>query len=144
MFIQDLLLPVGSPLACFSRSNTSTSVVTVFDIPIEVPYKNAKRDVSGITSASSFSHVLHQIAQRMDAGPSRMAAIGYIPSFLPKSPKPIPKLLEDEECWVKLIRDVREYIESFTVKRGPPKRIKPFVITIVDTIASADDKATAV
>ncbi|KIM35374.1 hypothetical protein M413DRAFT_427873 [Hebeloma cylindrosporum] len=134
----DLLLPVESP----SRSSKPHASTSSFDIPIEVPYKNAKRDVSGITSASSFAHVLRQIAARMDAGPSRMAAIGYIPSFLPKSPKPVPKLLEDEECWEKLIRDVREYIESFTVKRGPPKRIKPFVITIVDTIASSDNNAT--
>ena len=83
-FIQDLLL-VESP-TCLSKSNTSKSV---FNIPIEVPYKNAKRDVSGITSASLFAHFLCQIAEKMDAGPSQMAAIGYIPSFIPKSHKPI-------------------------------------------------------
>ena len=123
------------------------SSTSIFDIPIEVPYKNAKQDVSGITSASSFAHVLCQIAERMYAGPSQMAANGYIPSFLPKSPKPIPKLLEDEECWVKLIRDVREYIKSFTAsfkRSGPPKCIKPFVITIINTIASADNNSTVV
>ena len=142
VYLNHLVLPVESPTG-FPRLNTTST--SIFEIPIEVPYKNAKRDVTGITSASSFAHVLRQIAERMDAGPSRMAAIGYIPSFLPKSPKPIPKLLEDDECWEKLIRDVREYIESFAVKRsGPPRRIKPFVINIVDTNASADNKATTV
>jgi hypothetical protein len=119
--------------------------ISMFNISIEVLYKNAKQDVSGITSASSFVHVLQQIAEQMDAGPSRMAAIGYIPSFLPKSPKPIPKLLEDKECWEKIICDVCKYIESFTAKcSGPPKCIKPFIITIVDTIASLYNKATTV
>ena len=123
------------------------SSTSIFDIPIEVPYKNAKQDVSGITSASSFAHVLCQIAERMDAEPSQMAAISYIPSFLPKSPKLIPKLLEDEECWENLICDMHKYIKSFTASikcSGPPKHIKPFVITIVNTIASADNKSTVV
>lgn len=139
--IQDLLLPVESP-TCLLKSNTSKSV---FDIPIEVPYKNAKHDVSGISSASSFAHVLCQIAKKMDAGPSQMAAIGYIPSFIPKSRKPIPKLLEDEDCWEKLICEVRDYIESFAVKcSGTAKHVKPFVITIINTVGTSDDKAASI
>lgn len=73
MFTQDILLPVdqvASP-ACFALNTTTTSTThSVFDIPIEVLYKNMKRDVSRITSISLFAHVLHQIAVRMDAVPS--------------------------------------------------------------------------
>ncbi|KDR74217.1 hypothetical protein GALMADRAFT_28245, partial [Galerina marginata CBS 339.88] len=88
-----------------------------FSIPIEVPYKNATRDVTGITSLTPYDRVIHLLAEKMDVGPIRMAAIGYIPSYKPKNPKPVAKLLEDEECWEKLVDDVAAYIESFKNKR---------------------------
>lgn len=123
-------IPSESPTRLRVHHGTSK---TPFDIPIEVPYKNATRDVTGITSSTSFRHVMRQIAERMDAGPSRMAAIGYIPSYKPKNPKPVPKLLEDAESWAKLVNDVGQYILSFASKKGAAKTVKPFVIMILDT-----------
>ena len=114
--------------------------ILCFDIPIEVPYKNATCDVMGITSLTPYNRVILAIADRMDVGPARMAAIGYIPSYKPKNPKPIPKLLEDEECWDKLVADVAAYITSFKNKRSETARtVKPFVISIIDTLSSAVD-----
>jgi hypothetical protein len=117
-----------------------------FDIPIEVPYKNATRDVTGITSLTPYDRVIHLLAEKMDAGPTRMAAIGYIPSYKPKNPKPIPKLLEDEECWDKLVADMAAYLASFKNKRSAAAReVKPYVISIFDTLGpGSSEKVTKV
>jgi len=81
----------------------------LFDIPFEVPYCNATRDLEGITSHTLFSTFLVHLSQCMDVGVTFLSAIGYVPSFLPKSSKPHPKLLEDEASWNKLVKDVHEY-----------------------------------
>jgi hypothetical protein len=83
---------------------------------------------------------MRQIAEKMDAGPSQMSAIGYIPSYKPKNPKPFPKLLEDAESWAKLVNDVGQYIISFASKKGAAKTVKPFVITILDTRGLGSEK----
>jgi len=76
----------------------------------------------------------------MDVGPAHMAAIGYIPSYKPKNSKPIPKLLKDKECRDKLVADVAAYITSFKNKHSETARtVKPFVISIIDTLSSAVD-----
>lgn len=76
----------------------------------------------------------------MDAGPSQMAAIGYIPSYKPKNPNPVPKILEDAESWAKLVNDVGQYIVSFVSNKGAAKTVKPFVITIIDTCGPGSKK----
>lgn len=124
--------------------NDSDSELEIFKIPIEVPYRNATRDVVGITSVTSFERAMRLIAERMDAGPSRMAAIGYIPSYKPKNPKPVAKLLEDDEAWDRLIDDVKTYIDSFASKRGAARQVKPFVISIIDTLELVDPKESKV
>lgn len=87
---------------------------------------------------------MHLIAQRMDAGPSRMAAIGYIPSYKPRNPKPVAKLLEDNDAWDRLIDEIRAYIDSFATKRGAARQVKPFVISIIDTLNAEDSKESKV
>ena len=86
----DLEVPVESPS---HRKRALKSSRHAFDIPVEVPYRNATRDVTGITSASSFDYVLSEIRERMDATPSQLAGLAYIPSYKPRNPKPVPKLL---------------------------------------------------
>jgi hypothetical protein len=59
-----------------------------------------------------------------------MAAIGYIPSYKPKNPKPVPKLLEDAESWAKLVNDVGQYILSFASKKGAAKIVNPLSLQL--------------
>ena len=80
----------------------------------------------------------------MDAGPSRMAAIGYILSYKAKNPKPVAKLLEDDDAWDRLVDDIRAYIDSFATKRGAARQVKPFVISIIDTLKAVDLKESKV
>ncbi|KAJ6503538.1 hypothetical protein C8R45DRAFT_1091311 [Mycena sanguinolenta] len=71
-----------------------------------------------------------------------MANIAYIASYKPKNPKPVPKLLEDEEGWEKLIKDVESYIKDCKAKNKGKGVVKPFTITLVDT-SGGDPKETA-
>jgi hypothetical protein len=149
-FYTDILLPTESkspvqrkPEATLSLGK-SPQANEIFKIPIEVPYRNATRDVVGITSATSYERAMRLIAERMDAVPSRMAAIGYIPSYKPKNPKPVAKLLEDDDAWDRLVGEVKAYIDSFASKRGAARQVKPFVIKIVDTLEQADPKESKV
>ncbi|KAF8191787.1 hypothetical protein BJ912DRAFT_1097533 [Pholiota molesta] len=123
-----LLLPTGTP---------TRRRLPEFRIPFVVPYRNASRDVDGITSKTSFTQVLRLIADRMDVPLTLLAGIGYIPSYKPKSSKPIPKLLEDDASWYKLLEDVHAFILACKGKSGKGA-IKPFHINIIDTTAPND------
>jgi hypothetical protein len=132
--IPDLFLPTGSP---------ARPKLPQFEVPLVVPYRNASRDVDGITSRSSFSSVLRRISERMEVGLTHLSGIGYIPSYKPKASKPVPKLLEDDASWYKLLEDVHNFIKSCKGKSGKGN-VKPFFINIVDTTAfsDADSKAS--
>ena len=70
----------------------------------------------------------------MDTPISLLTDFGYIPSYRPKNPKPLAKLLEDEDSWNALIADVKAYIKSCKVKRKDGEGVvKPFHITLIDT-----------
>jgi len=122
----DLDLPTGSP----ARKNAD---ISLFDIPFEVPYRNATRDLEGITSHTLFSTFLVRLSQCMDVGITFLLAIGYVPSFLPKSSKPRPKLLEDEASWNKLVKDVHEYRENCKKKNKGKGQVPAFTISLTDT-----------
>ncbi|KAJ7450496.1 hypothetical protein B0H11DRAFT_1877432 [Mycena galericulata] len=62
-----------------------------------------------------------------------MANIAYIPSYKPKNPKPTPKLLEDEEGWENLVKDVENYISTCKAKNKGKGVVKPFTINLIDT-----------
>ena len=142
--VEDILLPTDSPVQRRKVAPSLEKVPEIFKIPIEVPYQNATRDVVGITSITSYERTMRLIAERMDAVPSRMTGIGYIPSYKPNNPKPVAKLLEDEDAWNRLVADVKGYIDSFASKRGAAHQMKPFVITIVDTLELVDPKESKV
>ncbi|KAF8239840.1 hypothetical protein L208DRAFT_1353082 [Tricholoma matsutake] len=83
-----------------------------FSIPFEVPYKNATRDLTGITSSTHFSQFLVAAASKMNVSTLHLTQLGYTPSYKPKNPKPVPKMLKDEESWEILLDDVSDYIEG--------------------------------
>ena len=55
-----------------------------------------------------------------------------MPSYKPKNPKPVPKLLEDDNNWEKLLVDVEEYHMICTTKCKGKGTVKQFVIVLVD------------
>ncbi|KAG6892059.1 hypothetical protein C0992_002058, partial [Termitomyces sp. T32_za158] len=72
------------------------------------------------------------LAQAMDTRISLLSRIGYIPSYKPKNPKPVPKLLESERAWQRLVHNVQDYIASLKAK-DKGQVVKPFFIAIVNT-----------
>ncbi|KAH9969229.1 hypothetical protein BJV74DRAFT_799394 [Russula compacta] len=88
-------VPVESPKKKYEK----------FNIPFEVPFKNATRDLEGITSFTTFDDFLDMLSKKMETQKSLLSSIGYMPSYKPKSPKPVPKLLEDEASWNRLVAD---------------------------------------
>lgn len=68
----------------------------------------------------------------METRLSLLACIAYILSYNPKNPKPVPKLLEDNEDWEKLLVDVEEYCTACIAKCKGKGMVKQFVIVLVD------------
>ncbi|KAJ7488701.1 hypothetical protein B0H11DRAFT_2229889 [Mycena galericulata] len=62
-------------------------VPPMFPIPFEVPYKNGTRDLTGITSRTSFDDFLVSAAAKINTHITLMSNIAYIPSYKPKKPK---------------------------------------------------------
>jgi hypothetical protein len=73
----------------------------------------------------------------MEVSMTLLAGIGYIPSYKPKASKPVPKLLEDDTSWYKLLEDVHAFILACKGKNGKGM-VKAFHINIIDTTALAD------
>jgi hypothetical protein len=116
-----------------------------FPIPFEVPFKSATRNLNDITLHTKFSEFLKAATQQMETRLSLLASIAYVPSYKPKSPKPVPKLLEDNKDWETLLDDVDKYRVACMTKgagKGTWKEagiVKAFVIKIVDMSVS-DEK----
>ncbi|TFY50737.1 hypothetical protein EVG20_g11357 [Dentipellis fragilis] len=125
----DLILPVDPPVKKLPK----------FAVPIEVPYRHAYRDIDGITSRTLFNDLMDKIATKMGVRLTLLAHIGYIPSYKPKSTKPVPKLLEGPESWCKLLMDILDYIEGCKAKNKGKGAVKPFTIVILDTSEPVDD-----
>lgn len=101
----------------------------------EVPYKGATRDLTGISSSTHFSQFLVAAAMRMNVSTLHLTQLGYIPSYKPKNPTPVPKMLEDEESWEILLDDVSDYIDTCKSKNCGKGAVKPFTVLLVDISA---------
>ncbi|KAJ6568999.1 hypothetical protein B0H19DRAFT_1065782 [Mycena capillaripes] len=113
-----------------------------FDIPFEVPYKGGMRDLTGITSRSSFDDFLLAAAGRMGTRITQLDNIAYIPSYKPRNPKPLPKILDDDDAWEVLVGDVRQYIKASLASNRGKGQLKPFNIQIVDLSQSEESTKT--
>ncbi len=107
-----------------------------FDIKYEVPYSNGVRTLT-LSSTAPFAEFLEALTKKMMGS---AASIGYIPSFLPKSPKPLPRLLEDEESYGMMIEDINDFIAASRAKNRGKGVVKPFHIQIIKTSSDGDSK----
>jgi hypothetical protein len=123
----------------FTGYETEESQDKSFTIKYEVPYGNGIRTLS-LSSTTLFADFLKALTAKMVVHP---ASIGYIPSFVPKSPKPRPKLLEDEESYYAMLDDIADYVATCRSKNRGKGVVKPFHIQIVDTSSGGDSKKTS-
>lgn len=113
-----------------SEDNDSDSDEEDYSIIYEVPYKNATRELS-LPSTTSFAMFLTALSAKMDVSVTHLSAIGYIPSYKPKNPKPLPKLLETSEDYERMMDDISAYRKGCLAKKG--RTVKPFSIRLSDT-----------
>jgi hypothetical protein len=93
-----------------STHEDASSETEAFDIQIDVPYGNAMCDLKW-KSNIQFSDLLADIAEKM--GTKGLAlCIGYMLLFWPRTPKPKPRLLNDEDSWKNLLQNVLLWIET--------------------------------
>ncbi|KAJ7447640.1 hypothetical protein FB451DRAFT_1411735 [Mycena latifolia] len=129
--------------AAIAQLIPTVTIPAKFSIPFEVPYKNGTRDLTGITSRTDFDDFLIAAAAKMDTRISLMTNIAYIPSYKPRNPKPLPKLLADEEAWDVLIADVHQFIKASRAKNRGKGEVPSFSILIVDLSKSEVEKTGA-
>lgn len=84
------------------------SSVKKFDIAFEVPYQTSQRNLTGITSHTTFSAFLEALAVRMETRLSLLSRISYTASYKPKKAN-ADVMLEGEADWIKLIQDAEAY-----------------------------------
>ena len=111
---------------------------TIFDIRFEVPYGGATRDLQ-LRSNISYKHALLAIAEVMVTR-VHFLRIGYIFSFLPKTPKPRPKFLDGEKAWNLLVCDAATWIEAEKCKNKNKGIVHLWFVWIEDL---AEEKTAA-
>jgi hypothetical protein len=117
----------------FHTTNVKHAGRPAIDITFEVPYKNASRDLI-IKSNISFASFLTQTALKMETSVLHLSQVGYIlPWKIPRTGKPVAKLLEDEESYKLLIKNIFDHIDEQKAKNRGKGKVKPFTIQIVDT-----------
>lgn len=81
-----------------------------------------------LKSTTSFPDFLGAVAAKMMTRVTLLTAIGYIPSYRPKTPKPVPKLIEDEDSYEAMMEDIEDYIGNCRAKKNGKGEVKPFSI----------------
>ena len=103
-------------------------IKNIFFLHFDIPFGAATRDLE-IKSDVRYAEFLVDLADAMGVKVSTLR-VGYIFSFLPKSPKPKPKLLDSEKCWKTLICDLATWIESEKCKNKGKGMVCPWSIRI--------------
>ncbi|KAJ3743776.1 hypothetical protein DFH05DRAFT_1526115 [Lentinula detonsa] len=82
--------------------------VDKFDIAFEVPYQTSQRNLTGITSHTTFSAFLKALATRMETRLSLLSCISYTASYKAKKAN-ADIMLEGEDDWIVLIKDAEAF-----------------------------------
>jgi hypothetical protein len=87
-----------------------------------------------VDSNTKFLKFLVALVGEMQTSILHLSEIGYIlPWKVPKSGKPIPKLLQRDSDWEDLLNEVGAYVDGQKAKYCGKGKVKPFSIQIVDT-----------
>ncbi|KAF8205729.1 hypothetical protein K438DRAFT_1932023 [Mycena galopus ATCC 62051] len=110
-----------------------------YTIAYKVPFNNATREFK-LSCTTPFSGFLTTVLRKMEVSITHLSAIGYITSYKPKNPKPVPKLLETTEDYERMMEDIAAYRK--TCLRSKAGKIKPFSISLSDTSCTPTDGRT--
>jgi hypothetical protein len=119
--------------------NESDMAPEPFKMTFEIPCGDAAVDLE-VMSTEVWTHFLEDMCRTMGCRVSSLR-VGYIFSFIPKNPKPLPKLLNDEKTWAMLIRNAYSWVEGECKKKNGKGVAKPWTIGIIDLTAKTKDGA---
>jgi hypothetical protein len=121
---------------CLLADDDSDSEDEEYTIVYEVPFHNATRELK-LSCTTTFAGFLTAVSRKMEVGVTHLSAIGYVASYKPKNPKPVPKLLETSEDYESLMADITEYRKDCLKKMGG--KVKPFSISLTNTSNTPTD-----
>ncbi|KAJ7930343.1 hypothetical protein B0H13DRAFT_1858750 [Mycena leptocephala] len=107
-----------------------------YTIVVDVPYNNATRELK-LPCNTSFSGFLTALLKKMEVSVTHPSAIGYIPSYEPRNPKPVPKLLETAEDYESMMEDIEAYRANCLKRKGGT--VKKFSIALSNTSNTPTD-----
>ncbi|KZV59123.1 hypothetical protein PENSPDRAFT_672573 [Peniophora sp. CONT] len=111
-----------------SDDDEVVQVVDCFDIEFRVPVGKMEAPVEGVTSQSTFADVVQAISGVMGVS-SHALSLGYVFSFLSKTPKPKPALW-NANGWSILVCDACAWREKNLAKKKP--MVPPWYVTMQD------------
>ncbi|KAJ3740600.1 hypothetical protein DFH05DRAFT_1529212 [Lentinula detonsa] len=120
-----------SPTNVSSDSERNSTEEEAFDIRYDLEKDGVLYDFT-LSSGASFSTFLTATAKAFNVSVSHLGALGYIPSFRPKNPKPLPKIVHSDESYEKMLEDLEDYVESLKSRKGKGK-VKSFTVRLLDT-----------
>lgn len=114
------------------NDNDSRSDPGTFDIKYEVTIKKARVDFT-LDNTTPFDIFRQKVAAEMGVPLQRLSALGYIVSIWPRSPKPVPRLVDTDVRYEHMIEGLEEYMKVELTTKGQPKKKKPFSVQLIDT-----------
>lgn len=111
-----------------------------FDIKYEVTLGKKARVDCVLDNNTTFSVFRQRITSEMGIPLQQLSALGYIASFWPRSPKPVPKLVDTDARYEDMVDILEEYMKVKYTKHGKPKKKKAFSVILIDTGGESDGK----
>ncbi|KAJ7735192.1 hypothetical protein B0H16DRAFT_1467249 [Mycena metata] len=131
---------LDSAVIASSPASAAAARKNKFSITFEVLVgKTASRDIE-ISSTTTFDAFLDKLATTMCTRKSLLSDIAYLPSYVSKTPKPRPKMLDDEDAWKALIKGAAVWIAKCKARKKGKSEVTAFTIQIIDT-SREDTKA---
>ncbi|KAJ4497981.1 hypothetical protein C8R41DRAFT_917002 [Lentinula lateritia] len=114
-----------------------------FDIKYEITLGKKARVDCVLDNNTTFSVFRQRIASEMGIPLQQLSALGYIASFWPRSPKPVPKLVDTDARYEDMVGILEEYMKVEYTKHGKPKKKKAFSVILIDTGSESDGKKSS-
>lgn len=111
-----------------------------FDIKYEITLGKKARVDCVLDNSTTFANFRQRIASEMGIPLQQLSALGYIASFWPRSPRPVPKLVDTDVRYENMIEMLEDYMRVEYTKDHKPKKKKAFTVSLIDTGANSDGK----
>ncbi|KAJ3801922.1 hypothetical protein GGU11DRAFT_753307, partial [Lentinula aff. detonsa] len=122
-----------------THSDSDSDEPEALEITYEVEKDGLVHDFS-VMNTASFSTFLCTAARMLGVSITHLGSLGYIPSFLPKNPKPLPRALNSDDAYEKMLEKIEEYVLTAKSRNKGKGVVKAFSIRLVDSSGNGDVK----